>query len=114
MIDAAKTDFFVEYKDDKGHWRNYFPDFIIRLKGKGNTPGRCLIVEIKSAQWETTIKSELQSGKAVSNEGRKAMALTRWTDLNPDRLQYQIIYADTTLPANDLAAAKAFVIEGNQ
>jgi type III restriction enzyme len=114
ITDSAKTDFFVEYKNDKGSWRNYFPDFIIRLKGKGKQPCKCLIVEIKNAQWETTIKSELQSGKAVSNEGRKAMALTRWTDLNPDRLKYQIIYADTALPANDLAAAKAFVTEGNQ
>jgi hypothetical protein len=112
ITDSGKTDFFVEYKDDKGHWRNYFPDFIIRLKGKGNKPGKCLIVEIKSAQWETTINSELQNGKAVSNEGRKAMALTRWTNINSDRLKYQIIFADTALPANDLAAAKAFVTEG--
>jgi len=114
ITDSAKTDFFVEYRDDKGHWRNYFPDFIIRLKGKGKKPGKCLIVEIKSTQWETTIKSEMQSGRAVSNEARKAMALTRWTDLNPDTLKYQIIYADTGLPANELTAVKAFVIEGNQ
>ena len=71
-------------------------------------------MEIKNAQWETTINSELKSGKAVSNEGRKAMALTRWTNINSDRLKYQIIFADTALPANDLAAAKAFVIEGMQ
>ena len=113
MTDSAKTDFFVEYKDDKGNWRNYFPDFIIRLKGKGNKPGKCLIVEIKSAQWETTINSELKSGKVVSNEARKAMALTRWTKLNPDRLKYQIIFADTALAANDLVAAKTFITEGN-
>lgn len=109
MTDTAKTDFFIEYKDDKGNWRNYFPDFIIRLKGKGNKPGKCLIVEIKSDQWKATINSELESGKAVSKEGRKAMALTRWTNLNSDRLQYQIIYADAGLPDNDLAKAKAFV-----
>jgi hypothetical protein len=30
ITDTNKTDFFVEYKDDKGHWRNYFPDFLIR------------------------------------------------------------------------------------
>ena len=113
MTDVAKTDFFVEYKDDKGHWRNYFPDFIIRLKAKGKKPGKCLIVEIKSAQWATVINGELESGKAASNEGRKAMALTRWTKLNSDRLKYQIIFADTALATNELAAAKAFVTEGN-
>jgi len=114
ITDTGKTDFFVEYKDDKGHWRNYFPDFIVRLKDKGKKPGKCLIVEIKSAQWEATITDELKNGKAVSNEGRKAMAITRWTDLNPDRLKYQMIFADSSLPSDELARAKAFVTEGNQ
>lgn len=109
ITDPGKTDFYAEYKDDKGHWRNYFPDFIIRLKGEGKQPGKCLIVEIKSAQWEGTVQDELKSGKAVSKEGRKAMALTRWTDLNPDRLQYQIIFADAALPADQVAKAKTFV-----
>jgi hypothetical protein len=113
LTDTGKTDFFVEYKDDKGHWRNYFPDFIIRLKGKGGKPGKCLIVEIKNAQWETTINSELVSGKAVSNEARKAMAMTRWVDLNPERLKYQIIFADDALPNDEIARAKAFVTEGH-
>ena len=58
-----KTDFFVEYKDEKGHWRNYFPDFIIRLKGTNNKPGKCLIVEIKSAQWETTIIASCKAAR---------------------------------------------------
>jgi hypothetical protein len=109
VTDPGKTDFFAEYKDDKGHWRNYFPDFIIRLKGKGKKPGRCLIVEIKDARWKPVVEDELRKGKAVSNEGRKAMALTRWTDLNPERLKYQIIFADTALPADELEKAKAFV-----
>jgi hypothetical protein len=114
ITDNGKTDFFVEYRDDKGHWRNYFPDFIIRLKGKGNQPGKCLIVEIKDGRWETVVKDELATGKAVSNEGRKAMALSRWTTLNPDRLKYQIIFADSALPADEVAKAKAFVTEGNK
>lgn len=114
LTDTGKTDFFVEYKDDKGHWRNYFPDFIIRLKGKGEKPGKCLIVEIKDARWETTIKSEMLSGKAVGNEARKAMAMTRWVDLNPERLKYQIIFADDALPNDEIAKAKAFVTEEHQ
>jgi hypothetical protein len=114
LTDTGKTDFFVEYKDDKGHWRNYFPDFIIRLKGQGKKPGKCLIVEIKNAQWETTINAELQNGKAVSKEGRKAMAMTRWVDLNPERLKYQIIFADDALPNDEIAKTKAFVTEGHQ
>lgn len=112
LTDPGKTDFFVEYKDDKGHWRNYFPDFIICLKGQGKKPGKCLIVEIKNAQWEATINDELKSGKAISKEGRKAMAMTRWVDLNPERLQYQIIFADDALPNDEIAKAKAFVTEG--
>jgi hypothetical protein len=114
ITDTGKTDFFVEYRDDKGHWRNYFPDFIIRLKGKGKQPGKCLIVEIKDGRWEPVVKDELAMGKAVSNEGRKAMALSRWTTLNPDRLKYQIIFADAALPADEVAKAKAFVTEGNK
>lgn len=85
LTDPGKTDFFVEYKDDKGHWRNYFPDFIIRLKGKGKKPGKCLIVEIKNAQWEATINDELKNGKAVSKEGRKVMAMTRCVVSQPFR-----------------------------
>jgi hypothetical protein len=113
LTDPGKTDFFVEYKDDKGHWRNYFPDFLIRLKGNGGRPGKCLIVEIKNAQWEATVNDELRSGKAVSKEGRKAMAMTRWVDLNPERLKYQIIFADNALPNDEIAKAKVFVTEGN-
>lgn len=35
LTDPAKTDFFVEYKDDKGKWRRYTPDFVIRRKDGG-------------------------------------------------------------------------------
>jgi type III restriction enzyme len=30
LTDPNKTEFFVEYKDDKGKWRRYTPDFVIR------------------------------------------------------------------------------------
>jgi hypothetical protein len=68
-------------------------------------------VEIKDARWKTIVTDELANKRAVSNEGRKAMALTRWTDLNPDLLKYQMIYADPVLLTDDLDQAKAFVTE---
>ena len=71
-------------------------------------------MEIKDGRWEPVVKDELATGKAVSTEGRKAMALSRWTTLNPDRLKYQIIFADSALPADEVAKAKAFVTEGNK
>ena len=112
LTDPAKTEFFVEYKDEKGHWRNYFPDFLIRLKSIAGKPGKCLIVEIKDARWRAVVTTELEKRSAVSNEGRKAMAITRWTDLDPERLKYQIIFADPVMPTEDLDKVKAFVTEG--
>jgi hypothetical protein len=56
----------------------------------------------------------MESGKAVGNEARKAMAMTRWVDLNPERLKYQIIFADDALPNDEIAKAKAFVTEEHQ
>ncbi len=50
LTDPGKTDFFVEYKDEKGKWRRYTPDFIIRKKasrGRKRGTGRVFIVEIK-------------------------------------------------------------------
>jgi type III restriction enzyme len=102
LTDPAKTDFSVEYKDDKGKWRNYTPDFIIRKKGKGKKPGKCLIVEIKA---------ENERGDPINGEmGRKAMALRRWEELNPDRLQYEMIFtaADVVTP-DQMAAVHRFV-----
>jgi hypothetical protein len=49
--DPNKADFYVEYKDNKGKWRRYTTDFVIRRKpGKGQKPcsGKVLIVEIKA------------------------------------------------------------------
>lgn len=91
LTDANRTDFFVEYRDDKGKWRHYTPDFIIRKKGSGGKPGKCLIIEVKA---------ERERGDPVDGEtGKKAMAVKHWVDLNPERLQYEMIFtaADTVL-----------------
>ena len=96
LTDPAKTDFFVEYKDDKGKWRRYTPDFVIRKKPPRGWPagsGRVFIVEIKS---------ERQRDDRIDGEaGAKAMELRRWEALNPDRLRYQIIFTETDMVTPD-------------
>jgi hypothetical protein len=107
VTDPAKTDFYVEYKDDKGKMRRYTPDFVIRRKPKqGGKPGsgRVVIVEIKR---------EHDRAHPVDGEtGRKAMALRKWEKLNPDRLKYQMIFTSTdTVSADQVGEVKRFVEE---
>lgn len=99
LTDPSKTDFFVEYKDDKGKWRRYTPDFIICKKGRR---GKCLIVENK--------REHDRDHPLDGAGGRKAMALPKLEKLNPDRLKYEIIFTDKdTMVVNQLATAKAFI-----
>ncbi len=100
---------FAEYRDDQDRPRRYTPDFIIRKKGKAGKPGKCLIVEIKDARWQLVVKDEMSKGSAVSLEGRKALAATKWVNLNPDRLQYQLIFAKDVPPAEAVAETRAFI-----
>ncbi|MBI3005889.1 MAG: DEAD/DEAH box helicase family protein [Ignavibacteriales bacterium] len=91
LTDPKKTEFYVEYKGEDGNWHRYTPDFLIRRKD-----GKTLIVEIKQARFESSTNEDLErasEGKvAVSVEGRKAVELKKWQDLNPEILKYQIIY----------------------
>jgi hypothetical protein len=107
LTDPAKTDFFVEYKDDKGKWRRYTPDFIIRRKPKRGGrlgTGKVFIVEIK--------REHDRAHPVDGMNGRKAMALRRWEDLNPDRLRYQMIFTDTnTVTADQMQEARRFIEE---
>jgi len=97
LTDPAKTDFFIEYRDEHGKWRRYTPDFIIR-----RTDGRCLIVEIKA---------ERERHHPLDGEkGRKALALRAWEGLNPDRLQYEMGFTGMeTVPFDDMVGARQFV-----
>ncbi|MGA9751013.1 MAG: DEAD/DEAH box helicase family protein [Acidobacteriota bacterium] len=100
LTDPAKTDFFVEYKDDKGKWRNYTPDFVIRRKppkGGRRGSGKAIIVEVKA---------ERERAHPVDGEkGRKAMALRAWENLNPKLLKYEMIFtASDTVGADQVAA----------
>lgn len=96
FTDPNKTDFFVEYKDEKGKWRRYTPDFIIRKKagrGRKHGTGRVYLVEIKK---------EFDRAHPVDGEyGCKALAVRKWESLNPDRLRYEMIFADAETVAGD-------------
>lgn len=91
LTDPAKTDFFVEYRTEDGRWHRYTPDFIIRKKPRhAEDPpgsGRVMIVEIKSLR----SKDDPVDGQ----QGRKAMAVRAWEDLNPDRVKYEMIFTAT-------------------
>jgi type III restriction enzyme len=107
LTDPAKTDFYVEYKDDKGKWRRYTPDFVIRKKPvDGGKPGsgRVLVVEVKSSQFREPVEHALATGAATSPEGGKALALKRWQDLDPERLRYEIRFdQDGVIPTDQVA-----------
>jgi len=107
LTDPAKTDFFIEYKDDKGKWRRYTPDFVIRRKpkkGGKRGSGKVYIVEIKS---------ERERSHPVDGEkGRKAMALRKWEELNPERLKYQMIFTATdTVSADQVHEVKRLIVD---
>jgi hypothetical protein len=114
--DPSKTDFFVEYRDVGGKLRRYTPDFLIKLKPEEGEPpgsGKCLIVEIKSAQFENVVSDEMEKGNAVSDEGRKALAVKELEELHPDRVCYEIIFAAAgELIRPKMQRTRRFVDEG--
>jgi hypothetical protein len=107
LTSPTKTDFAIEYKDVDGKWRSYTPDFILRRKD-----GRCLIIEIKDERHEAATAEDLkrdESGQSpITHEGIKAVALRRWTGLNPDRLKYEFVYADSGLRPGATGEAATF------
>ena len=94
---STKTLSSFEYKDDKGRWRRYTPDFVIRRRD-----GKTLIVEIKR---------EHDRGHPVDGEtGRKALALRKWEDLDPKRVRYEMLFTDSeSVTYDQLSFARAFV-----
>src|SRR5262249_47386386 len=107
FTDPARTDFFVEYKDEKGKWRRYTPDFLIRRKasrGRKRGTGRVYIVEIK--------KEHDRAHRVEGKNAAKALAVHKWEGLNPDRLRYEIIFTDTdTVPADAMQNVRRFAEE---
>ena len=89
----GKTDLYIEYKGNDGKWHNYFPDFIVRLKS-----GKFIIVEIKA------VRERDDEDNGIN--GTKAMAMRKWENLNPEKLKYQIIYSDSTIPFDELETSR--------
>jgi type III restriction enzyme len=110
LTDPSKTDFFVEYKDDEGRWHRYTPDFVIRKKAKrGRKPGsgRVYIVEVK--------REHDRAHPTDGENGKKALALRKWENLNPERLKYEMVFSATDVVALDqLRGAKKFVEESER
>lgn len=106
LTSSNKTDFLVEYKDVSGKWRTYTPDFVVRRKD-----GKCLIVEIKKEDAAIIADLErLEKGEPThTTEGRKAAAVKRWQDLNPDRIKYQVVAVDDILPLDATDEATEFL-----
>jgi hypothetical protein len=108
LTSSAKTDFAIEYKDQDGKWRSYTPDFVLRRKD-----GRCLIIEIKSEQHEAGILEDLrregENQAPITHEGTKAVALKRWSGLNPERLKYELVFAGTGLRLGATDTAQTFI-----
>ncbi|MDP3911459.1 MAG: hypothetical protein Q8Q14_13825, partial [Gemmatimonadales bacterium] len=99
LTNPAQTDFFVEYKDDKGKWRRYTPDFVVRKKDR-----RVLIVEVKAERDRDAIT------QGVGKEGKKRLALQKWADLDPEKLKYEIFFSNSDVfTADQLAPARRFV-----
>jgi len=69
--DRMKTDFVFEYKDEKGEWHSYTPDFLIRKKD-----GKSLIVEVKGIPYRN---------EAAENK------MKRLEVINPDKLKYELL-----------------------
>ncbi|WP_372828269.1 hypothetical protein [Polaromonas sp.] len=96
LTDAGKTDLRAEYLGMDGRWHTYTPDFVLR-----RADGKHLVVEVKSDKLSPDITADLarhaKGDAPQTQEGRKAVALKRWEQLNPDRLSYHVMFADTTL-----------------
>ena len=109
LSDPGKTDLFAEYLGEDGRWHRYTPDFVLQRKD-----GKHLVVEIKSDRFSAEVNADLarhQRGEApTSKEGRKAVALSQWQDLNPEVLHYQVIFASETLETEALERTREFLL----
>jgi hypothetical protein len=108
LTDAGKTDLRAEYLGIDGRWHTYTPDFVLR-----RADGKHLVVEVKSDKLSPDIQADLArhgQGQAPQTlEGRKAVALKRWEDLNPERLRYHVMFADTALHDEGKKTVRDFI-----
>jgi hypothetical protein len=108
LTDPAKTDLYAEYLGDDGRWHRYTPDFVLR-----RADGKHLVVEIKRDSYSPDIQSDLarlgRGEAALTLEGRKAVALKQWEGLNPDKLAYHLMFADTGLKPEGYRQVRDFI-----
>ena len=71
LTDSNKTDFLFEYKDEKGKWHTYTPDFVIIKKNN-----KVLVVEIKGDPFKDKLKE---------------VALREIENSNKDKIKYEIV-----------------------
>lgn len=108
ITDPAKTDLYAEYLGDDGRWHRYTPDFVLR-----RADGKHLVVEIKRDSYSPDISGDLDRlsrGEAAQTlEGKKAVALKAWENLNPDKLAYHLMFADTELKSEGYRQVRDFI-----
>ena len=108
ITDPAKTDLYAEYLGDDGRWHRYTPDFVLR-----RADGKHLVVEIKRDSYSPDIQGDLdrlaRGEAAQTKEGQKAVALKAWEGLNPDKLAYHVMFADTDIKAEGYAKVRDFI-----
>lgn len=108
LTDPGKTELFAEYLGKDNRWHRYTPDFVIARKD-----GRHLIVEVKKDDLRPAIDEDLarhgRGEQPLTPEGRKAVALKRWEELNPDVLHYQVLFADGLVSDDALDETRKFV-----
>lgn len=108
LTDAGKTDLRAEYLGMDGRWHTYTPDFVLR-----RADGKHLVVEVKNDKLSPDITADLarhaKGDAPQTQEGRKAVALKRWEQLNPDRLSYHVMFADTTLHDEGKKTVRDFI-----
>lgn len=108
LTDPSKTDLYAEYLGDDGRWHRYTPDFVLR-----RADGKHLVVEIKKDLYSPEINADLarltRGEAALSLEGRKAVALKQWEGLNPDKLGYHVMFADSELKPEGYRQVRDFI-----
>jgi len=108
LTDPNKTGLYAEYLGEDNRWHRYTPDFVIR-----RNDGKHLVLEVKKDQHSVEIRDDLRRHEAgetpQSKEGRKAVALKRWENLNPETLRYEVVFANGQLHSDALTVAQAFI-----
>jgi type III restriction enzyme len=108
LTDPGKTDLYAEYLGDDSRWHRYTPDFVLR-----RADGKHLVVEIKKDLYSPDIHADLgrmgRGEAAQTLEGRKAVALKQWEGLNPDKLSYHVMFADSEIKPEGYRRVSDFI-----